>query len=76
MKQQIVTMLELQGDMNTKVHPDWTQQNFEWYKNRDSFDAYLLISFTRKKTGMGRTGEDILKLNIGLKKCIHILKNI
>ncbi|MBT5388441.1 MAG: dUTP diphosphatase [Porticoccaceae bacterium] len=32
MKQQIVTMLELQGDMNTKVHADWTQQNFEWYR--------------------------------------------
>lgn len=32
MKQQLATMLELQGDMNTKVHADWQQQNFEWYR--------------------------------------------
>ena len=32
MKQQLVTMLELQSDMNTKVHADWKQQNFEWYR--------------------------------------------
>ena len=32
MKQQLITMLELQSDMNTKVHADWKQQNFEWYR--------------------------------------------
>ena len=32
MKQQIMTMLELQNDMNTKVHADWRAQNFEWYR--------------------------------------------
>ena len=32
MKQQLITMLELQNDMNTKVHPEWRQQNFEWYR--------------------------------------------
>ena len=50
-----------QTDPNVVI-AEYVKQNFEWYKNRDNFDAYLLISFTRKKTGMGRTGEDIVKL--------------
>lgn len=32
MKQQIMTMLDLQNDMNTKVHADWRTQDFEWYR--------------------------------------------
>jgi len=32
MKQQILTMLELQDSMNSKVNEDWRQQNFEWYR--------------------------------------------
>ena len=32
MKKQLMVMLELQNDMNIKVHPDWRQQNFEWYR--------------------------------------------
>ena len=32
MKQQILTMLELQDGMNAKVNKDWRQQNFEWYR--------------------------------------------
>ena len=32
MKQQILTMLELQDSMNEKVNKDWRQQNFEWYR--------------------------------------------
>jgi dimeric dUTPase (all-alpha-NTP-PPase superfamily) len=32
MKQQLATMLELQNDMNTKVHASWREQNFEWYR--------------------------------------------
>ena len=32
MKQQIKTMLELQDNMNSKVHADWRAQNFEWYR--------------------------------------------
>jgi dimeric dUTPase (all-alpha-NTP-PPase superfamily) len=32
MKQQIATMLELQDSMNSKVHHDWREQNFEWYR--------------------------------------------
>jgi len=32
MKQQLATMLELQNNMNTKVHADWREQQFEWYR--------------------------------------------
>ena len=32
MKQQIMTMLDLQNDMNSKVHADWRTQDFEWYR--------------------------------------------
>ena len=31
-QQQLLTMLELQNDMNTKVHAQWQTQNFEWYR--------------------------------------------
>jgi dimeric dUTPase (all-alpha-NTP-PPase superfamily) len=29
---QIQVMLDLQQAMNTRVHPDWRQQEFEWYR--------------------------------------------
>lgn len=32
MKQALVTMLTLQHRMNTKVHPQWIAQNYEWYR--------------------------------------------
>jgi dimeric dUTPase (all-alpha-NTP-PPase superfamily) len=32
MQKQFLTMLELQHAMNTKVHPHWIAQNFEWYR--------------------------------------------
>lgn len=32
MQQQIQIMLELQDGMNSKVHSDWRQQNFAWYR--------------------------------------------
>ncbi|MCB1616339.1 MAG: dUTP diphosphatase, partial [Pseudomonadales bacterium] len=32
MKQQILTMLEMQEKMNQRVHPDWRNQGFEWYR--------------------------------------------
>jgi dimeric dUTPase (all-alpha-NTP-PPase superfamily) len=31
-KQQLMSMLELQDKMNSKVHPDWRNQNYEWYR--------------------------------------------
>lgn len=32
MKQQILTMLQMQDDMNTKVHPQWREQGFAWHR--------------------------------------------
>lgn len=32
MQTQIQVMLELQDAMNTRVHPNWRQQGFEWYR--------------------------------------------
>lgn len=32
MQQQILTMLTMQDDMNTKVHPNWREQGFEWHR--------------------------------------------
>ncbi|TQV87725.1 dUTP diphosphatase [Aliikangiella coralliicola] len=31
-QKQLVTMLELQNAMNKKVHEDWLNQGFEWYR--------------------------------------------
>jgi len=31
-KHQFLTMLQLQDDMNSKVHPDWRQQGYAWYR--------------------------------------------
>jgi len=45
-----------------EIENNFVKQNFEWYKARDNFDAYLLVSFTRGKTGLGRTGDDIIKM--------------
>lgn len=32
MQQQLTTMLEMQDRMNRKVHPDWINQHFAWYR--------------------------------------------
>ena len=32
MKNALLTMLEMQHRMNTRVHERWTEQNFEWYR--------------------------------------------
>ncbi|MFA5493400.1 MAG: dUTP diphosphatase [Porticoccaceae bacterium] len=32
MRQQILTMLELQDAMNSKVHPQWRSQGYAWYR--------------------------------------------
>jgi dimeric dUTPase (all-alpha-NTP-PPase superfamily) len=32
MKQQLITMLDMQERMNRKVHPDWIAQNFAWHR--------------------------------------------
>ncbi|MEX1034131.1 MAG: dUTP diphosphatase [Cellvibrionaceae bacterium] len=32
MQQQVQIMLDLQNDMNSRVHRDWREQNFAWYR--------------------------------------------
>ena len=32
MKQALLTMLDMQDRMNTRVHPHWIAQGFEWYR--------------------------------------------
>lgn len=32
MQQQLQIMLDLQDDMNSRVHSDWREQNFAWYR--------------------------------------------
>ena len=32
MRTRIMSMLTLQDSMNTKVHPDWRSQGYEWYR--------------------------------------------
>jgi len=51
-----------QNEAREATENEYVKQNFEWYKTRDKFDAYLLLSFTYGKTAMGRTGDDIIKI--------------
>ncbi len=32
MKQALINMLTMQDSMNTRVHPQWIEQHFEWYR--------------------------------------------
>jgi len=32
LKQALVNMLTMQNNMNTRVHENWVEQNFEWYR--------------------------------------------
>lgn len=32
MKQALINMLTMQDNMNTRVHPQWIEQHFEWYR--------------------------------------------
>lgn len=41
---------------------EYVKQNFEWYKDKEKFDAYLVLGVGRNKTMMGRTGEEIVHM--------------
>ena len=45
-----------------KVLEAYVKGNFEWYKQKDDFDAFLVIGVGRGKTMMARTGDDIIKM--------------
>jgi hypothetical protein len=59
--QPIVSEISRSEDVE-KIIETYVKQNFEWYKAQDNFDAYLLISFARQKTALGRTGNDIINM--------------
>ena len=41
------------------IEYEYVKQNFEWYKKRDGFDAFLLINFPRQKTMTIESGDDV-----------------
>jgi len=43
----------------SEIEYEYVKQNFEWYKNRDGFDAFLLINFPRQKTMTLGSGDDV-----------------
>jgi hypothetical protein len=43
----------------SEIEYEYVKQNFEWYKNRDGFDAFLLINFPRQKTMTIESGDDL-----------------
>lgn len=45
-----------------QVLEEYVKGNFEWYKNNDSFDGFLIIGIARGKTMMIRTGNELVKL--------------
>jgi hypothetical protein len=50
-----------QNDLN-KIVNTYIVQNFEWYRNKDNFDALLVVSFPNKKTAMIKNAKDIIAL--------------
>ena len=42
------------------IENEYLRQNFLWYKNRDDFDALLLISIPNMKTAMIKNENDLI----------------
>ena len=42
------------------IEDAYLRQNFEWYKDRDDFDALLLMHMPNKKTSMIRNADDLI----------------
>jgi hypothetical protein len=49
----------------SQVELVYLAQNFEWYKNRDNFDALLLMSIPNQKTAMLRNANDLAAFRQG-----------
>ena len=43
-----------------EIETEYLIQNFAWYKDRDDFDALLLIHVPNRKTAMIRNAEDLI----------------
>ena len=47
------------SDKPEVIEKAYLEQNFAWYKDRDNFDALLLISFSNLKSGMIKNAADL-----------------
>jgi hypothetical protein len=47
------------SDNISEIESIYLQQNFLWYKNRDAFDALLLIHIPNQKTSMIKNEQDL-----------------
>lgn len=45
----------------TAIEDAYLRQNFAWYKDRDDFDALLLMHIPNRKTAMIRNADDLIK---------------
>ena len=43
-----------------EIETEYLKQNFAWYKDRDDFDALLLMHIPNRKTAMIRSAEDLI----------------
>lgn len=47
------------------IEKTYLEQNFAWYKNRDDFDALLIISFPNLKSSMIKNAQDLTAFRSG-----------
>lgn len=55
----VIQAIATQEDAN-KIEEAYMTANFEWYKNRDHFDALLLCSFPNQKFAMIKNAQDLI----------------
>ncbi len=77
MQQKLLVMLDLQGQMNARVHPQWKSQNFPWYRAIWTEAAELLEHYGWKwwKKQEPDTEQVVLELidiwHFGLSECLQ-----
>ena len=64
MRQQLLTMLEMQNSMNTKVHPQWIEQDFAWYRAVWIECAELMDHYGYKWWKQQRPDDEQVKLEV------------
>lgn len=64
MKQKILTMLQMQDEINSKVHPQWRQQQFPWYRAIWTESAELLEHYGWKWWKKQRPDMEQVKLEL------------
>lgn len=57
-------MAEGYGQADPKIAlANFVKINFEWYKAKDNFDAFMIMNFPLQKTMVARSGDDLIGLN-------------